>query len=623
MTTNSLRTERSISKIQQRIRNAINFRHFKDEMAKTFSADDFHTLLNTVDLLSAQQNNSSSGEAPLSFEKCQLILVNEKFFSGLSSSIRLLFERSPSYLSMITMNDFQHQNPHHSPSDEQVWSRSSSTSRENTNESEDSSMKSSVSSVVAAGNSSSSASSITSKSSKNKDHLQKSFIKTIISSFLISRFPKDLFNDPSFNAGSSSPSALSSSSTSATGLNYSELQQKSEKCFYASKLFTKYLQKLLHFVNQTCFSSSASSDSNNASSAASFSLLSIKAATEFHHLLYSTLLILKDYLIAFHEWKRLDSLLILSSLEETFAQAYLQYLLAKYDYQQLQSSTSSSSFANETSLTLIQASKFQCEKIKEMLKRIIGIKKTLSRTEEIIASIETSNPQLSSVFDRSSFSGKRSRSGSISQKKRTPSSDGSENSTSIPVSSSSSSSSSSSTSVSSSLPSTDINNEKIKTLKMIESVDDQIIAQINENTQRRNEQEQLQGGGSQLPNQFKYLEILSRLAGIENERLAYEITFDNNYRLPGRKQSSLQELIASSSSSSSSSYSQSLGKHHFRFPWIVTHLLSLPFLSFPFLSFPFLSFPFLSFPFLSFPFLSFPFLSLFVASLLFYVVFRK
>jgi hypothetical protein len=540
MATNSLRTERSVSKIQQRVRNAINFRNFKVDVEKTFSSEDFHALLTTVDLLSTQQKDTNSGESPLSFEKCQLILVNEKFFNGLSSSIRLLFERSPSYLSMITMNDFQHQNPHHSPSEEQVWSRTSSISKESAAETEDSSLKSSLPSSVAPVSTSSSSS----KPAKNKDHLQKSFIKTIISSFLISRFPKDLFNDPSFNAGSSSSSP---SSLTAVTLNYSELQQKSEKCFYASKLFTKYLQKLLHFVNQSCFSSPAPS------STSAFSFLSMKAATEFHHLLHSTLLILKDYLIAFHEWKRLDSLLILSSLEETFSQAYLQYLLAKLDYQQLQSSSSSSSSTSsmENSLTLIQASKFQCEKIKEMLKRIIGIKKTISRTEEIIASIEASNPQLSSVFDRSS--GKRSRSSSISQKKRAPSSDMTENSGKIPSSSSTTSTTTTTTASSSGPPSevnSNINHEKMKTLKMIESVDDQIISQINENTQRQEQQ---------LPNQFKYLEILSRLAGIENERLAYEIIFDNNYRLPGRKQSSLQELISSSSSSSSSSYSQSLG----------------------------------------------------------------
>jgi hypothetical protein len=418
------RSEWALRKIQRWYRGYSLYQSLKKNFLTTFPKEKFHIILSSL-------VPYSSTEKKPSFEICQATLFNAEFFEIFSNFISEIFYQSAEFNSLIHFNDFHHQHPHEgkAPSFQGLTQQTKISSSKQT--------------------------------SSVQKTMHKTFIKTLLSSYMIANFPSDILE-----------SSQSSNPVSPKGaekpVNYSELKQKSQVCFSGSKLCIKYISKLLDFIDKFWYSTKADL---------------FKEMHLFHRLVQKSLLAFQSYLTSFHEWKRLDSLLIIQSLEETFQQSYLAFLLARKELEKSNDPQSSE---------LVKSSELQFIKIQDMLKRIVGPKNATSRIEEIKASVQAANTNL--VRNEGDTS-------NDSELKNEPSE-----------------------------PQHDLSslNENIKAeVLQIPSVD---LTQGNT----------AEGKSGTLA--MKQLEMLSRLAGVENERLAYEITLDKHYRLPVKHQRLLKEF---------------------------------------------------------------------------------
>lgn len=182
-----------------------------------------------------------------------------------------------------------------------------------------------------------------------------------------------------------------------------------------------------------------------------------------------------NFVSKFDYWKLLDEQITVQQLEEHFAQSYLDYIITKNQRTQVPPETLVNLEA------IITKAYEQAMAIKGMLLKILGPTKGPNRIEEICASIEASvppppSPDASQDTDNGTLQGSSQDSHSLLSAPPTPT----------------------------------------PTISNIPSVSSPTPSNFNEQQT------------------MKQLSMLSQIAGLENERLAYEITYDPNYRLPFR-----------------------------------------------------------------------------------------
>lgn len=391
------------------LRTILRYNHVKLHVIERIRKEDIQKILHILSALLSDEHTKN-----VSFELCQQLLFNEEFINLFSVSFESVFELS--LISFLSMT--QTQNQHHD--------------NHNQVKAENRQILSSLDRPD----------SISINTQKNRQHLLKSLIKSILSSFLIAKFPNDILN------------STESPRSEGVEVDYSQLKLKSGECYFAAKLLLKHLYRLFAYILDWY------KEGPRVYWPPWIKLMNFQ---RFYH---NNVFALQHYLVAFHEWRKLDSLLLINSLELTFQQSYHQYLLIRRDLDMIRSHGGDLL----SSVSLLSGSEGQLEKIQDMLKRILGPKKAVSRIEEIKATVEALNSQLNLSEDQ------------------------------VPT------------------PSFPQN--------ILESINQQAVTQIMNYSQAPLSEDSINSVA------LKQLEMLSRLAGLENERIAYEITYDKNYRLP-------------------------------------------------------------------------------------------
>jgi hypothetical protein len=432
-------------RIQHWYRCLLNYRFIKKQFKENISQENLQQLLSTL-------NEFTNKTSSVPFEACQARLFNEQFFNKFSNILESVFYKSMYFLPLMQINEFHNQNPHEGQAPNYL--------------------RPSMLPLNATMN------------NKSQQVMQKSFVKTVLSAYLITNYPQDILGSSQENQQESSNSEIP--------VNFSELKQKSEKCLHWSKLVLKNFWKLMSFISDRWYSPS--------------SVCLTAELKEFHTFFYNNLFTMQYYLLAFHDWKRIDSLLVIHSLEETLQQSYYTYLLAKYEEQQTPQSPQRH---------ILESCQHQISKIQDMLKRILGPKKSISRFEEIKAGVEASNPTLAPA--------KRHRSNSSDAVAAAG-----EKSIGNPVKADET-------------VSAKINND-IKS-EVLQIPSRSLSLHPSPSASNKNEPSQQHTPDQAKTMAAKHLELLSRLAGIENERIAYEITLNKHYRLPAKRQSLYNELM--------------------------------------------------------------------------------
>ncbi len=188
---------------------------------------------------------------------------------------------------------------------------------------------------------------------------------------------------------------------------------------------------------------------------------------------------ISSFSTSFKDWKALDSIRMANSLEETFTQSYTTLIAAKVEH-----------MLGNADDQLVKSAEHQVEKIKYILLKILGDTKGLSRIEEICAEVEIANPNYSKLKTTNHDStGPLTRQESISG----IDSDNMVNTTAVTRDSS---------------------------------------GKHDQSKDYHTQQSSSSSVKSDDEKTIKYLEMLSQLAGVENERLAHELTLDKHYRLP-------------------------------------------------------------------------------------------
>lgn len=286
-------------------------------------------------------------------------------------------------------------------------------------------------------------------------------VKNISSAFLIALFPEDCL---ALSGDTSSPRPNSTPV---------ELRSKGKECEVVARLLQKRSTQLLSSFNAIVKSFSEQSFPENRGRIQIQKLYEVVLRFNFSVSAFAT---------TFKEWKALDSIRMVKSLEETFTQSYATLIAAKVEL-----------MLGNADPRLVHSAESQVEKIKSILLKILGQNKGMSRIEEICAEVEISNAHYSRLMmnDNSSKETSISRQNSISGLNP----DNVVNAT-VTVEESASGKARNSSALSPSQ------------------------APIGSNNKSDDEKT------------MKYLEMLSQLAGIENERLAHELTLDKHYRLP-------------------------------------------------------------------------------------------
>lgn len=416
----STKTVQSTIKLQSWFRKILHYRQLKLRLVKAVEGKDLTKIAQILGAFVFQEQ----AQGGLSFELCQQLLFNDEFFHLFSTCIQIIFDSSMlNFLSFLQIHDV-HTSQYQVPSSSDITGN------------------------VSVGNKTHGT---TSLNTRHQQHLQKSFLKTVLSSFLIAKFPLDILN----SAESSSP--RSPGGRDNEDVDYSELKLKSGKCFYFAKLLLKHLHRLFAFLVRYWYTSQTTDNP----------LPTWIELLKFQALFHNNVFIIQYFMSAFQDWKRLDSLLLVNSLEQTLQQSYYQYLLAKYDQAQQQDNISVA-----TASAVVSASEQQVQRIQDILHRVIGGKKAASRIEEIKATVEASNPQLTPSHLTSSSNLSHGARGAV------------------------------------------------------DVIDELATAQILQNSSPDNAV-----GTAAL----KQLEMVSKLAGMEGELLAYEIAYDRNFRLPAKQ----------------------------------------------------------------------------------------
>jgi hypothetical protein len=213
--------------------------------------------------------------------------------------------------------------------------------------------------------------------------------------------------------------------------------------------------------------------------------------------------VVRFFLQKFREWKAIDAETFVKSMEDAFIQTYTAYIVAQLSLKKN---------GNTVDEELIKAAEQQLIKIRQALSQVLPNQVVVSRLTSLQAMIESNYPEYSQDNQSSSTTQQETREEQPVVLTTESSSDlhtiAAPNPTTAP-SSSSSSNIPASTATSSS------------TSSSIEGI---------ENT--------------------KYLQLLSKIAGMGNERLAYELTLDKYFRLP------VEQKIPSTSTLSRSTLSQ-------------------------------------------------------------------
>jgi hypothetical protein len=273
-------------------------------------------------------------------------------------------------------------------------------------------------------------------------------VKNISSSFLISLFPQDCLA-LSGEESSPRPSPIPV-----------ELQLKGKDCENAAR---QLMRKSIQLVG------SFDSILKSCEDIVSFQRLHV-CGEQFK---FATQL----FVTTFREWKALDSIRMVKSLEDTFTQSYATLIAAKVEHK-----------LGNADERLVKSAEHQVEKIKSILLKILGQSKGMSRIEEICAEVEISNADYSRLItNNNAMESTITRQDSISG----------------------------------------INADKV--VVNTTTGDNAGSVKLSPSQQQ---QPNTSNNKSEDDKTIKYLEMLSQLAGIENERLAHELTLDKHYRLP-------------------------------------------------------------------------------------------
>lgn len=212
---------------------------------------------------------------------------------------------------------------------------------------------------------------------------------------------------------------------------------------------------------------------------------------------------LRYFLQKFQAWKVADAESMRASMEETFAQAYATLLAAKVAWKR-----------GEADEAMVQVAEEQTQRIKYALGQLLGPQRANERLEEIVASIEASSPEYVRLFQRDPET-----------VPSTPKEVSNTSGDSTPIS----------------LPPTQLDTKALRrTLTPLPSEQAPSHAapsSVTDASPGSASTAAAQSDTSSTSNSeaeaSKYLSLLSKLAGgMENERLAHELTLDKNYRLP-------------------------------------------------------------------------------------------
>lgn len=243
----------------------------------------------------------------------------------------------------------------------------------------------------------------------------------------------------------------------------------------------------------------------------------------FRRLLWQFHFAMRHYLEKFKEWKALDAELLQQSMEETFAQSYQNLLMAKV-----------AAHRSEADDGIVAAAQLQSDRLRDVLRQILGPQRAASRIEEIVASIESSFPEYVRLFGDATGAGgaaPRRVASSAAEPSRDEASQGSAVGPATTAA-----------------PSLVDTTELRRTLTPIPpdggasptpttgaataATAATAAPSATLETQAASSASEGSSGGMSDAESAKYLQLLSQLAGIENERLAHELTLDKFFRLP-------------------------------------------------------------------------------------------
>lgn len=237
----------------------------------------------------------------------------------------------------------------------------------------------------------------------------------------------------------------------------------------------------------------------------------------FRRLLWQFHFAMRHYLEKFKEWKALDAELLQQSMEETFAQSYQNLLMAKV-----------AAHRSEADDGIVAAAQMQSDRLRDVLRQILGPQRAASRIEEIVASIESSFPEYVRLFGEAADVGgaaPRRVAPSTAEPSREEASQGSAVGPATTTA-----------------PSLVDTTELRRTLTPIPpdggasptptAAAATAATASPPETQAASSASEGSSGGMSDAESAKYLQLLSQLAGIENERLAHELTLDKFFRLP-------------------------------------------------------------------------------------------
>lgn len=208
---------------------------------------------------------------------------------------------------------------------------------------------------------------------------------------------------------------------------------------------------------------------------------------QFHSVFHTFVYALSTFLKSFEDWRKADSQRLASSLQESFAQTYSVYI----------ASMRKDSADEIASPELVVASQQQLERIRNALVRTLGKHEATSRIEEICAAVEAAYYTLATDMPNNA--------------------DGE----SSPVPRSDSPAPQSPKGSAPSLSATLLPGQPLSRPGALSASPGGDVGYLAELTQ-----------SALSPNHIKVLDKLSLLAGIDQERLAYEIVLNPYYRLP-------------------------------------------------------------------------------------------
>lgn len=243
---------------------------------------------------------------------------------------------------------------------------------------------------------------------------------------------------------------------------------------------------------------------------------------DFRRLLWQFQFSIRFYLQKFREWKSLDAEILQQSMEETFAQSYQNLLMAKVAFR--------TGNANEN---IVAAAEEQSNRLRDVLRQILGPQKAASRMEEITASIESSFPEYLRLFGEPTTPTTPSSFSPAPSSQRT-----------FVASSSNSNENVNSSATASNSTSLVDTSELRRTLTPLPD-DSTGSSSSNNRTSTEASVKPTSADGNATPPSLsdaestRYLQLLSKLAGIENERLAHELTLDKFFRLPEKRSNSM------------------------------------------------------------------------------------